>query len=394
MKKVFLKEEKKKSVLIKHPWIFSAAIERIEHSVKPGDIVEVCDRNGKFLAKGYINPKSQITIRILTWQKDEDPEDRGFIEERLKSAIDQRLAFFDQRNTDSFRLVNSEADFIPGLIVDKYRDVIVVQFLTAGIERFRERIISFLVDYLSPKGIYERSDSSVRKKEGLGLKKGILYGNVPERQEILENGIPFLVDVKNGQKTGFYLDQRDNRREILNFCKGKKVLNCFSYTGAFSVYALKGGAEYVMNVEISKSAVDLSKEIMELNELSQPQDFLIENAFDALRKIRKKGMKFDLIILDPPKFAHTHEKIESAIRGYKDINLQAMKLLEKGGILFTFSCSGAISLELFSKIITWSAMDARRQIQVIKRLGQPIDHPHLTSFLESEYLKGLICRVY
>ncbi len=393
MKKVYLKKGRRKSVLLRHPWIFSGAIEKIDKNVNPGDIVEVYDYKGNFLAKGYINPKSQITIRILSWDKEEDVTDDKFISKRLKSAIDMRLNYFDQSVTNAFRLVNSEADLLPGLIVDKYNDTVVLQILTLGMEQFRDKIVKFLLEYLSPKCIYERSDTSVRKKEGLSLKKGLIYGELPDLVEIVENGLPFLVDIRNGQKTGFYLDQRDNRKELLLFCKNKRILNCFSYTGAFSVYAIKGGAKHVVNVEFSHSAIKLAEKIMELNGIEKTQEFIEGDAFHILRNMKKRKERFDLIILDPPKFAHTQGKLENALRGYKDINLQAMHLINPGGILFTFSCSGAISLEMFSKTITWAAMDAKRHVQVLKRLTQPLDHPYLTSFLESEYLKGLICKV-
>jgi len=394
MKKVYLKKGRKKSVLLRHPWIFSGAIEKIDRSITAGEIVEIYDHRGNFLAKGYINPKSQITIRILSWNKEEDVTDIRFISERLKSAIDMRLNYFDQSVTNAFRLVNSEADFLPGLIIDKYNDTIVLQILTLGMEQFRDKITEFLLEYLSPKCIYERSDTIVRKKEGLSLKKGIIYGKLQNPVRIVENGLEFLVDIQDGQKTGFYLDQRDNRKELLLFCKDKKVLNCFSYTGAFSVYAIKGGAKLTVNIEFSRSAIELAKKNMEINHIKkETQEFIEGNAFELLRNMKKRGKKFDLIIMDPPKFAHTQGKLENALRGYKDINLQAMQLLNPGGILFTFSCSGAISLELFSKTITWAAMDANKNVQVIKRLAQPMDHPHLTSFLESEYLKGLICKI-
>ena len=393
MKRVFLKKGRKKSLLLRHPWIFSGAIDKVDDGIMPGDIVEVYDYNGRFLAKGYINPKSQITIRILSWSKEEDPLDPAFIRDRLRSAIKMRIKHFDQSITNAFRLVNSESDFLPGLIVDKYNDTIVVQILTLGMERLKDKIINFLIEYLSPNCIYERSDTHIRKKEGLPLRKGLLYGRLEGNVEIVENGFKFLVDVEKGQKTGFYLDQRDSRKELLSFCKGKTVLDCFAYTGAFSVYAIKGGASYSVNIEFSSNAIELAKKIAKLNHINNSQEFLEGDAFELLRYMKKKGRKFDLIVLDPPKFAHTQQDIDRALRGYKDINLQAMKLLNPGGILFTFSCSGAISLEIFSKTITWAAMDAKRSVQVIKRLGLPVDHPHLTSFLESEYLKGLVCRV-
>ncbi len=397
MKRVFIKKGRKKSIMLKHPWIFSGAIEKIDPDIKAGDMVLICDNSGKPLALGYINPYSQITIRIISWdiEKEKSWKYDKLIIDKLKNAIDLRINYFNLLETNAFRLVNSEADLLPGLIIDKYDKTLVIQILTLGMDRFKDVIVNFLLDYLSPKCIYERSDTYVRKKEGLQLIKGPIHGNPPEKQEILENGYKFLVDIKNGQKTGFYLDQRDNRKELLKFCREKIILNCFSYTGAFSVYGLKGGAKHVINLEASNSAIELAKEIMHLNKLDKyGQTFIAGNVFEILRAMKKEGKKFDLIILDPPKFAHTQSNLDNAIRGYKEINLQAMQLLKPGGILFTFTCSGTISHELFSKIITWAAMDSKRIVQVIKRLTHPIDHPYLTSFLESEYLKGLICKIF
>jgi len=293
MKRVFLKKDRKKNVILRHPWVFSGAIDKIDPTVEPGDIVEICDYSGNGIAKGYINPKSQITIRIMTWEKDENPGDKNFIINRLRSAIDLRIGYFDPSKTNAFRLVNSEADFMPGLIVDKYNDIVVIQILTLGMERFRKIIVEFLKDYLSPKCIYERSDMPIRKKEGLDLKKGVIYGTPVTKQEVIENGHSFLVDIQEGQKTGFYLDQKDNRKELMKFCQGKRILNCFAYTGAFSVYALKGGAEHAVNVEISMPAIKLAKEIMCLNQLREnSQKFIVGDVFDVLRALKEENKRF------------------------------------------------------------------------------------------------------
>ncbi len=379
-------------MLLGHPWIFSGAAKEIPDCI-PGEIVEIRDSNGHFLAKGYINPKSQILVRILSFKEIEKIDD-AFIKRRITDALTLRSSLIKDKTTDSFRLINAEGDLLPGLVVDKYRDVLVVQILTAGMERFRGVILDTLKEHIKPLCIYEKSDLLMRKKEGLEAQNGPLFGSLSNPVEILENGIKFLVDVEVGQKTGFYLDQRDNRKELGKFALGKKVLNVFSYTGGFSIYALTNGANFVLNVEFSENAVEMAKKIHMLNGIhDERQGYIIGDAFEVLRDLLSHSKQFDIIILDPPKFAQSQSQLKNAIRGYKDINLLGIKLLKPGGLLFTFSCSGSVDIDLFSKIINWSAMDAKKSIQIVKRLSQPIDHPFLPNFPESEYLKGLVVRV-
>jgi len=391
--KVVLKKGKEKSLLRRHPWIFSGAIKRVEEPFQDGDVVDVVDAKGKFLARGYINTRSQITVRILTWQEEEI--DAAFWRRRLEIAIKAREGLFLPGHTEAVRLVNAESDGLPGLVVDQYGQYLVIQFLTLGIERWKETITELLWELLKPKGIYERSDVDVRLKEGLEPVAGLLRGEEPpDRLEIRENGLKFWVDVKRGHKTGFYLDQRENRLRVKGFALGKEVLDAFSYTGAFGVYALSGGAKRVVHVDSSKDALEMAKANVELNGFPvRDENFVEGDVFEVLRKWRQEGRLFDLIILDPPKFAHSKEQVDDAVRGYKDINLMAMGLLRPGGILFTFSCSGLVPPELFQKAVFWAALDAGREVQVIGKMSQARDHPFSLNFPEGEYLKGLILRV-
>ena len=393
MAKVVLKKGKEKSLLRRHPWIFSGAIKRVEGPFQDGDIVDVVDAKGKFLARGYINTRSQITVRILTWQEEEI--DAAFWRRRLEIAIKAREGLFLPGHTEAVRLVNAESDGLPGLVVDQYGQYLVVQFLTLGIERWKETITELLWELAKPKGIYERSDVDVRLKEGLEPVAGLLRGEEPpDRLEIRENGLKFWVDVKRGHKTGFYLDQRENRLRVKGFALGKEVLDAFSYTGAFGVYALSGGAKRVVHVDSSEEALEMAKANVELNGFPvRDENFVEGDVFEVLRKWRQEGRLFDLIILDPPKFAHSKEQVDDAVRGYKDINLMAMGLLRPGGILFTFSCSGLVPPELFQKAVFWAALDAGREVQVIGKMSQARDHPFSLNFPEGEYLKGLILRV-
>jgi len=391
--KVVLKKGKEKSLLRRHPWIFSGAIKRVEGPFQDGDIVDVVDAKGKFLARGYLNTRSQITVRILTWQEEE--VDSAFWRRRLEIAIKAREGLFLPGHTEAVRLVNAESDGLPGLVVDQYGQYLVIQFLTLGIERWKETITELLWELLKPKGIYERSDVDVRLKEGLEPVAGLLRGEEPpDRLEIRENGLKFWVDVKRGHKTGFYLDQRENRLRVKGFALGKEVLDAFSYTGAFGVYALSGGAKRVVHVDSSEEALEMAKANVELNGFPvRDEDFVRGDVFEVLREWRKEGRLFDLIVLDPPKFAHSKEQVDDAVRGYKDINLMAMGLLRPGGILFTFSCSGLVPPELFQKAVFWAALDAGKEVQVIGKMSQARDHPFSLNFPEGEYLKGLILRV-
>jgi 23S rRNA (cytosine1962-C5)-methyltransferase len=302
--------------------------------------------------------------------------------------------------TSAYRLVNAESDFLPGLVVDRYNEYLVAQFLTLGIERWKGEIVSLLGELLPSRGICERSDVDVREKEGLLPATGLLAGQErPALVHIVENGYRFIVDIKQGQKTGFYLDQRENRQKLARsdepYCRGKTVLNCFAYTGAFAVYAAGAGAKKVVNVESSAGVLKLAQRNMTLNGFDGRDDEYVEgDVFQVLRQYRDEGRSFDLIILDPPKFAYSKSQVQAACRGYKDINLLAMQMLRPSGLLFTFSCSGLVSPDLFQKVVFGASVDAGRDVQIIEKLSQGFDHPILLSFPESEYLKGFICRVW
>jgi 23S rRNA (cytosine1962-C5)-methyltransferase len=393
--KVVLKRGREKPVLNRHPWIFSGAIKNIEGECADGDIVTVVDSRGSFLARGYLNRRSQITVRLLSWIE-EETIDRGFFRHRLEQAIAIRRPLQEDQTTNAYRLVNAESDFLPGLVADRYNEYLVIQFLTLGIERQKREIVSLLGELLPCRGIYERSDVEVRDKEGLPLATGLLAGQErPALVHIIENGHRFIVDIKQGQKTGFYLDQRENRQKLARYCCGKTVLNCFAYTGAFAVYAAGAGAKKVVNVESSAEALKLAQRNMALNGFDGRDDEYVEgDVFQVLRQYRDEGRSFDLIVLDPPKFAYSQSQVQAACRGYKDINLLAMQMLRPGGILFTFSCSGLVSPELFQKVVFGASVDAGRNVQIIEKLTQGFDHPILLSFPESEYLKGFICRVW
>ncbi|HOD38402.1 MAG TPA: class I SAM-dependent methyltransferase [Candidatus Marinimicrobia bacterium] len=392
--KVLIKKDREKSLLRHHPWLFSGAIERIEGEPQLGETVELRAHDGRFLGFGAWSPKSQIAVRIWSFNPD-DEINADFLRRQLSWAIKRRESLFEPGKTDAVRLVNAESDGLPGLIVDRYNDYLVVQFLSAGAEFWRETIVTVLAEIVPVTGIYERSDVEVREKEGLELRRGLLQGNEPpELIEICENSRRFLVDVRNGHKTGFYLDQRDNRQKITEFSAEREVLNCFAYTGGFAVAALSAGAIKVTNIETSADALELLNRNIALNGFAPARvENLTDDVFQVLRKFRDQGRSFDLIILDPPKFAESKSQIERASRGYKDINLLAFKLLRPGGILFTFSCSGQITPELFQKIVADSALDAGKSAQILVWLNQSADHPTALNFPEGHYLKGLVCVV-
>jgi 23S rRNA (cytosine1962-C5)-methyltransferase len=391
MNKVIIKANRDRPIKQHHPWIFSGAIDRIDASIADGDIADVVSAQGEFLARGYVNRRSQIVVRLLTWDESE-LIDQDFWVRRLTRSITSRK-FKNLRETS--RLVNAEADGLPGLIVDQYNAFVVVQFLTLGIDHHKQQITDALNGLLNPTGLYERSDVDVREKEGLEQVTGLLRGVEPlDKMEIDENGLHFWVDVKRGHKTGWYLDQRDNRRKIQAYCQNTEVLNLFSFTGGFSVAALKAGAKSVINVDSSADALALARENYRLNGLAvSDQDFIEADVFSHLRKLRAEHRSFDVIIADPPKLAQSQSQLEKATRAYKDLNLISMQLLKPGGTLITFSCSGLVSPDLFQKIIFGASIDAGRDVQIIEKLSQAGDHPILLSFPESEYLKGLVCRV-
>jgi len=392
MSSVILKKAADSFIKRKHPWIFSGAIEKVEGNPSNGQTVQIFTSDKKLIGNGSFSPSSQIRVRVWSFDS-EEKIDEDFFRRKISLAQSLREKIIDGSKTNSYRIINSESDGLPGLIVDRYSDFLVCQFLSAGAEFSKKLIIEILDDIFKPVSIFERSDVEVRTKEGLQPIQGLLKGNIPDDLiEVQENGFKFLVDIKSGHKTGFYLDQRDNRALVSEFSKGKSVLNCFSYTGGFSVYSLASGAEKVTQIESSLSALELANNNIELNGFSLSSfESINEDVFKVLRKFRDERKTFDLIILDPPKFAESASQIQKASRGYKDINLLAIKLLNSGGILFTFSCSGHISQELFQKIVADAALDSGREVRIIKQLTQASDHPIATNFPEGLYLKGLIC---
>ena len=394
MNSIILKKSADSFIKRKHPWIFSGALEKVDGNPSKGETVQIFTSEKKLVGLGSFSPSSQIRVRVWTFNP-EEKIDEAFFRGKIDQAKSLREKILNVSTTNAYRIINSESDGLPGLIIDRYGEYIVCQFLSSGVEFFKEVITDILNDMFKPKGIYERSNVDVREKEGLKSAIGSLRGTEPEDLvEILENGFKFLVDIKEGHKTGFYLDQRDNRKLVSAFAKEKTVLNCFSYTGGFSVYALAFGAEKVTQVESSASALDLSLRNFELNNLNPSSvENINDDVFTVLRKFRDERKTFDLIILDPPKFADSASQIQKASRGYKDINLLAIKLLNPGGILFTFSCSGHVSQELFQKIVSDAALDSGREVKIIKWLTQSSDHPVLTNFPEGFYLKGLVCSV-
>jgi 23S rRNA (cytosine1962-C5)-methyltransferase len=400
---VVLKRDREKPVRNRHPWIFSGAVSRIEEGTEDGDLVRVVDSRGAYLATGYLNRRSQILVRLLTWDADETV-DIGFWRRRLERAISNRARLAADPATDTFRLVHAEADGLPGLVVDRYGDWLVVQCLTLGMARHRDEIVALLAGLLSsglpgssltaPLGIYARDDAEVRHKEGLSSQTGLLWGTeLPDRVQVVEHGHHFFVDIKLGQKTGFYLDQRENRLRTAAYCTGADVLNAFAYTGGFGVYAGRGGARSVVNIDTSVEALALAGENLALNHCA-PQEMVVGDVFQVLRRYRDEGRTYDLVILDPPKFAVSQAQVMNASRGYKDVNLLAMHLLRPGGLLVTFSCSGLVSADLFQKIVFGASVDAGRDVQILERLFQGPDHPVLLTFPESAYLKGFVCRVW
>jgi 23S rRNA (cytosine1962-C5)-methyltransferase len=393
MKAIILKRGREKSILRKHPWIFSGAIAKVEGHPKFGETVDVLAAEGALLARGAYSPQSQITVRIWTFDPREDVSAELFAN-RLARAIEARRSLLSMDGPVGLRLVNAESDCLPGIIIDRYGEFLVVQFLSAGAEYWKSVVTETLVRLLPSSGLYERSDVDVREKEGLPKLAGVLAGQEPpDLIEIREGPCRFLVDVKRGHKTGFYLDQRENRALIAGYAPGAEMLNCFAYTGAFGVAALMAGATRVTNLESSASALDLALRNAELNGLDESSMKNVGgDAFTVLRRWRDEGREFDLIVLDPPKFADSQSHLLRASRGYKDINLLAFRLLKPGGVLFTFSCSGLVTSELFQKIVADAALDAGCDAQIIRRLAQGADHPTLLSFPEGSYLKGLVVR--
>jgi 23S rRNA (cytosine1962-C5)-methyltransferase len=388
MPTLILKSGREKSLLRRHPWIFSGAVERVDEAPASGATLDVLSFNGDFLARGFYSPISQIRARA--WTFNDEAIDKDFFRKRIHAAIASRSTLHSSNDTNAVRLIYAESDGIPGLIVDRYGDVLVLQSLTTGIEFWKETIADILLEETGLKNIYERSDADVRELEGLESHVGILRGKPVSQLRITEYGLHFNVNISEGHKTGFYLDQRANRQRVRAMAKDKDVLDCFCYSGGFTVNALAGGAKSVVSVDSSADALQLGRENVSLNGLPQPE-WIEADIFQRLRKFRDERRSFDMIILDPPKFAPTASQADKAARGYKDINLLAFKLLRPGGMLFTFSCSGGITADLFQKIVAGAALDANVDAQIVEKLSQAADHPISLNFPEGEYLKGLVC---
>lgn len=390
-----LKKGKERSLLHSHPWVFSGAVEKIVEVKQNGETVEIRSFDGERLAIASFSEFSQIIARVWTFDTNEKIN-KDYLLRQIQNAQKLRLSMDLDTNTNAYRIINTEADGIPGLIVDKYDKYLVCQFLSAGAEFWRENIIEILAKEFNPVGIYERSDTDSRTKEGLEKRTGVIYGQEPQSEIALnEEGVKYYVDIKTGHKTGFYLDQRENRNKVKVYCLGKDVLNGFSYTGGFGIAALAADANRVTNIDSSAESLNMVEKNLVFNELDPSKSEQVEgDVFKVLRTYRDSGKSFDLIILDPPKFAESKNQLEGALRGYKDINLLAFKLLRPGGILFTFSCSGHIVPELFRKVVSDAAIDSGKKVQQIALLQQSADHPVLMSFPESFYLKGLICKVW
>ncbi|MGB9711817.1 class I SAM-dependent rRNA methyltransferase [Dissulfurimicrobium hydrothermale] len=388
-----MKKGRYASVVRHHPWIFSGAIEKVIGNPGPGETVSVRSEDGAISGVGAYSPFSQIRVRF--WAFKDREIDNSFFYERLKAAIKSRFDLAIPSTTNAYRLVNAESDGLPGLVIDRYSNFLVCQFLSQGVEYWRDGIIAQLISLVPNQGIFERSDGDVRQKEGLEIKTGLIIGEKPPNLiEIMEEGCKFLVDIKSGHKTGFYLDQRENRILLSRFSEGARILNCFSYTGGFAVWAIKGGAREVINIDSSRIALDLAEENARINNLDQGRMQNIHgDAFKILREFTNEREKFDIVVLDPPKFAMSKAGLPVAARGYKDINLSAFKLLRPGGLLFTFSCSGLMQHDLFQKIVFDAAIDAETEAQIITRLTQAKDHPTALNFPEGTYLKGLMCRI-
>jgi 23S rRNA (cytosine1962-C5)-methyltransferase len=387
-----LSKGRESSLLRHHPWVFSGAISGMSATPASGETVRIVDQQGKFVATAGYSPSSQIRARVWSFVEAETI-DEAFFARRLKAAVDRRKNLLADPARTGCRVVYGEADDIPGLIVDRYGDYLVCQFLFAGTERWKSVILEQLQKLLPCKGIYERSEASVRAREGLAPEQGVLWGeHPPEIVEINENNRLYGMSILRGHKTGFYLDQYDNRELVRNLSAGLEVLNCFAYTGGFGIAALQGGAAHVSNVDSSAASLELAAANFHRNGFTSEQFANITaNAFELLREYKQSGRRFDLVVLDPPKFAETKAQFKRAARAYKDIAMQGAALLRPGGLLVTFSCSGAIDLPLFQKITADAVLDAGRHGRILHYMHQAADHPIGLPFPESLYLKGLVC---
>ncbi|MDP4092176.1 MAG: class I SAM-dependent rRNA methyltransferase [Bacillota bacterium] len=388
MAKAYLVKGKEKRVEYGHPWIFKSDIDITEGSFENGDVIDVYSFKKRFLGRGYINLKSQISIRMLTYEHEEI--NYAFLYKRIQDAWEYRKKVAD---INSCRAIFAESDFLPALIVDKFGGYLVVQVLSLGMEKFKPMIIDILDDIIKPLGIYERSDVAVRELEGLEQTKGFLKGNFDTNVEMIENGIKFMVDVESGQKTGYFLDQKENRAALRPFVENAKVLDCFTHVGSFALHAGYYKAREVTGIDISEHAVHCASENAKLNGLENTVRFETANTFDKLRECYDNREHFDVVILDPPAFTKTRGAVEGAVRGYKEINLRAMKIISSGGFLVTCSCSHHVDPELFMDIIYNAAIDSKRKVRLIEYRSQAKDHPILIAAEETQYLKCAILQV-
>lgn len=387
MAKAVLRPTRETRVRSGHPWVFASDVDRVEGAYTPGDVVNVESSKGTFLGKAFYNPHSQIALRMLTYR--DESVDHAFFQRRVETAWKYRQDFCD---VNSCRLIYSESDFLPGLIVDKFSDILVIQSMSLGIEQWKKDIVEILVDVVKPRGIYERNDVPVRRLEGMEQTTGLLWGEVPDFVPMTENGILYMVDVKNGQKTGFFLDQKENRHEVMKLCRGARVLDCFCHNGSFSLHAAKYGAKSVLGVDISEEALDVARENARINGLTSVT-FEAHNCFDHLRELTDAGEQFDLVILDPPAFTKNKAALQSALRGYKEINLRGLKLVRPGGFLVTCSCSQHVLPEMFQDMVNQAARDAKKRIRLVEYRTQGKDHPILPQAVETKYLKCMILQV-
>lgn len=392
--KIWLKPGREKSLRRRHPWVFSGAIERVEGEVAAGATVELVGSSGEFLGRGAYSPASQIRVRVWSFESGESI-DAAFFRRRLARAVESRRRLELLGAQAACRLVFAESDGLPGLVVDRYGEYLVCQFMSAGVEAWRATIVELLAEILAPRGIFERSEGGARHKEGLPSRRGALAGDEPPGQiEIVSGGIRLVVDVANGQKTGAYLDQQRNRERVAAHARGAELLDAFSYTGGFAISCLHAGAKGATLIDSSADALALAEREAAANGVGDRCRFVVANVFDELRTVREASTRFDLVVLDPPKFVHSADQINAGSRGYKDINMLGLALVRPGGVLATFSCSGHVDAALFQKIIAGAAVDAGRTAHILERLSQPADHPVATEFPEADYLKGLILRVH
>lgn len=387
---VFLRKGAQHRVESGHPWVYQSELDYIDGEFEPGDIVDVYNFRQKFIGRGYINPRSQIIVRLLS--REQEPIAREFFKKRIQTAWKYRQTFISE--PEYCRLVYGEADFLPALIVDKFGPYMVIQTLALGIDVHKATIVSVLEELFQPEGIYERNDVPVRRLEGLPEVKGYLKGDFSTEIKVLENGIPFYADIKEGQKTGFFYDQRENRVFLKPFIRGAEVLDCFCHTGSFAVHAALYGAKKITSIDISAEAIELARKNAELNGVAAVCDFQVANAFDALRSMAEEQRQFDVVILDPPAFTKSRHALEGAARGYKEINLRGLKMVRPGGFLVTCSCSFHMGRDLFQAIVADAARDARRVIRQVEYRTQAKDHPILPSAAETEYLKFLVVQVF